>query len=114
MAGKYTFVADQGSKFDRILTWTNAAGTAYDLTGWTAKMEIRTAAGGTLLQTLQTSDSTIVLGGVAGTIRLVVGSAVTVLWTWASGVYDLELTDTTTEKTRLIQGNFVVSPEVTQ
>lgn len=113
MAGIYPLTIDQGATLDKLITWTSDAGIPYDITGWTAKMQIRDSPGGTLLQTLTTSDSTIVLGGAAGTIRLVLAAAVTSAWTWRTGVYDLELTNPSAAVTRLLQGPVTVSPEVT-
>ena len=113
MSGNWTFYWDQGATIDQTLTWSNSEGTPYNLTGWTAKMQIRERAGGTLYQTLTTSDATIVLGGAAGTIRLTLSATVTAAWTFLTGVYDLELTNGSNQVTRLLRGSVVVSPEVT-
>lgn len=114
MAGFYPLTIDQGATLDRLITWTNAAGTPYDLSGWTARMQIRDKPGGSsLYQTLTTDDSTIVLGGAAGTIRLVLAAATTSAWTWQTGHYDLELTNPDGAVTRLLQGKATLSPQVT-
>jgi hypothetical protein len=75
-----------------------------------------TAANGSL--TLGTSPTTnveasIILGGAAGTVVISLSDEVTADLTPATYVYDMELTSTTGDKTRLIQGPFVVDPEVT-
>lgn len=117
MSGTYALHLYQGATVDRTLTWENEAGTPYDITGWTAKMEIREREGGTVYATLTTTDGTIVLGGVAGTIRLLVDAATTAAWTWKSGVYDLLLTNpspTPDQTTRLIGGPAILHPGVTQ
>jgi hypothetical protein len=75
-----------------------------------------TAADGAL--TLGTSPTvniyaSVVLGGTAGTIVISLSDEVTADLTPATYVYDLELTSSTGDVTRLIQGAFVVDPEVT-
>lgn len=57
--------------------------------------------------------ASIVLGGSAGTVILSLSDEVTADLTPATYVYDLELTSSTGDVTRLIQGAFVVDAEVT-
>jgi hypothetical protein len=57
--------------------------------------------------------ASIVLGGSAGTVVISLSDEVTADLTPATYVYDLELTSSTGDVTRLIQGAFVVDPEVT-
>ncbi|WP_214327862.1 hypothetical protein [Nonomuraea sediminis] len=114
MAGTYHLKIDQGATLDRLITWKNAAGVPYDITGWTAKMQIRDRAGGTLYATLDSANGSIALGGAAGTIRLLATAATTSSWTWTLGRYDLELTDGSSQVTRLLEGLARLSPEVTQ
>lgn len=76
----------------------------------------RTATNGSL--TLGASPTvniyaSIVLGGSAGTVVISLSDEVTADLTPATYVYDLELTSSTGDVTRLIQGAFVVDPEVT-
>ena len=84
-----------------------------DLTGYSAALHVRAAKGAasTLLE-LTSSGASIVLGGVAGTIQLLQTAAETAAYTFTSGVYDLELTIGAVT-TRLLEGTFEVSPEVT-
>lgn len=114
MAGIVALTIDQGADLDRLLTWTDSDGTPIDLTGWAARMEIRSKPGGSLYAAFDTDDGSIVLGDAAGTIRITASAATTSAWTWARGVYDLELTDGAGKVTRLIQGSVTLTPEVTQ
>jgi hypothetical protein len=57
--------------------------------------------------------ASIVLGGAAGTVVISLSDEVTADLTPATYVYDLELTSSTGDVTRLIQGAFIVDPEVT-
>lgn len=119
MSGRYTFVHDQGATLDRTLTYKTSAGAPIDITGWTARMQIRSRPGGALYATLASTgevDGTITLGGVAGTIRLLVAAGVTSGWTFRSAYYDLELTNPAISPAlvrRLLYGPFVLSREVT-
>lgn len=58
-------------------------------------------------------EASIILGGTAGTIVISLSDEVTADLTPATYVYDMELHSPTGDKTRLIQGPFVVDPEVT-
>lgn len=100
--------------------WTYKAGasgaeTAVDLTGCTARMQIRTSAtAATALVTLTTEDGGITLGGAAGTIEVLIGADVTADFTFKQAVYDLEITFANGHKRTLIAGNVYVTPEITQ
>lgn len=111
-AATYNVICDQGATFQRQLTWTDSTGTAVNLTGYTARMQVRpTVDSSTLTLELTTSNGRITLGGAAGTIDLLVlASAMTMAGDY---VYDLELVYGTTV-TRLVQGFFTVRAEVTR
>lgn len=113
-AGNYNIVCDQGSTFTRVLTWKNSNGTAVDLTNYTARMQVRTNyASSTSLLTLTTENGGITLGGVAGTITLGASAASTAALAADTFVYDLEMI-TGSNVTRLVEGTFEVTPEVTR
>jgi hypothetical protein len=128
---------DQGAKFSQSLLWKDADGATIDLTGYTARMEIRSEIPSSdILLTLETNPKP---GGGAGNGRITLGlvedtpggtdlynilleidatdtaSLVTnnekQVWR-----YDLELlpADDEDEVVRLLQGKFVVFPEVTR
>lgn len=105
----------QGASFDYTLTWqTNGA--PVNLTGYTARMQVRDGYDGATAVVSLTSGSGITLGGTAGTIALALTPTVTAaIDATPSGqyVYDLELVNGSAV-TRLVQGNFIVSPEVTR
>jgi hypothetical protein len=60
-----------------------------------------------------TRSANIVLGGAAGTIVLDLSDEVTASLTAGTYFYDIELTSSTGSKTRLLEGTFIVSAEVT-
>lgn len=115
MAGQYTLRINQGANLDKTITWKDSAGVLKVLTGFTAELQVRFKKdSSSILVTMKTSDSTIVLGGVLGTIQLLQTAAQTAAYTFASALYDLELTSSGGVVTRLLEGPFLVSKEVTR
>ena len=114
-AGIYNIIADQGSTFTRQLTWEDSAGSAVNLTGYTARMDVRTSidAAGAATLSLTTGNGRIVLGGTAGTIALSAEGTATAAVVAGDYVYDLELVSGSTI-TRLVQGTFTLRGEVTR
>ena len=105
----------QGATFRKRLVWKAPNGTPIDLTGCTARMQVRSEVESvTPLLELNTAGGGIALGGAGGTIDLYVSDENTALVTWESGVWDLEITHPSGEVTRLAQGSISVSPEVTR
>lgn len=115
MAIKYNLTLEQGSTYDSPqLTWKDGNGTPYDLTGWTARMHVRSKiSDATTLLELTTENGRIILGGVLGTINLHLTALETADITWSEGVYDLELVNGTYVK-RFMGGKITVSKEVTR
>jgi hypothetical protein len=113
-AGTYNILADQGATFTRVITWTNSAGSPVNLTGYTARMSLRTTyTDTTVALSLTTENGRITLGGALGTITLNVDAATMATLAAKSYVYDLELVNGV-NVTRLLQGSFANSPEVTR
>ena len=114
-AGIYNIIAYQGSTFTRQLTWEDSAGSAINLTGYTARMDVRTSidAAGAATLSLTTANGRIVLGGTAGTIALSAEGTATAAVVAGDYVYDLELVSGSTI-TRLVQGTFTLRGEVTR
>lgn len=112
--GKYNMVCPQGSTFNQELTYTiNTLNV--NLSGYIAKMQIREKHTSTsALLTLTTENGGIVLGGSNGTISINIPSSTTTGFIAKEYVYDLELTSSNNTVTRLIEGKFIVTPEVTK
>ena len=113
--GRLNMECYQGASFDYTLTW-QTGGTPVNLSGYSARMQVRDGFdGGSAIVNL-TSGTGITLGGTAGTIVVALTATQTAaIDATPSGqyVYDLELVSGSTV-TRLIEGNFLVSPEVTR
>jgi len=112
--GSLDFLMPKGSTFSRTLTW-KISGSAVDLTNYTARMQARTShVSTTTVLDLTTANSKIVLGGTAGTITLTLSAADTAAITQSSLAYDLELVSAGGVVTRLVEGQIVLTPEVTR
>lgn len=113
-AGTYNITCEQGATLNLVLTWRNPDGSPIDVTGYTAKMQVRASkADSTALLTLQTGSG-ITLGGAAGTITLNASASATGGIDAGGYVYDLEMTSSDGTVTRLIEGAFTVSGQVTR
>jgi hypothetical protein len=110
----YDLCVQQGATFRRVITW-KADGALVNLTGYTARMQIRaTAEASTALIELTTENGRIALGGSAGTITLTISATDTAALTSGRGVYDLELVSGSGIVTRLLQGAVTISRNVTR
>ena len=115
LGNRYDLEIKQGATLSLTATWKDSAGTAVNLTGYTARMQVRSTYDSSTTILSLTSSSGITLGGVAGTIAITASATVTAALTapW-SGVWDLELVSGGGEVTRLLEGAASVSPEVTR
>lgn len=110
--GKYNITAYQGATFDLSMNWA-IGGTAINLTGYTAAMQVRPTASASSAVISLTNGNGITLGGTAGTIDIAISAAT--MGSVAAGqyVYDLELVQGA-NVSRLMQGTFLVDAEVTR
>lgn len=83
-----------------------------DLTGTTARMQIRPQIGGPVLLELNTENGGLAITG-PGTIERTISAADTAALTWTEGVYDLEVEYADGTVQRYLQGAVTVSREVT-
>ena len=109
-AARYSIRIEQGATWRTVLTLTDT-----DLTGYTARMQVRASTQATaVLLELTTEDGRITIDGPVGKITLVITDDDTTGLAWCTGVYDLEITSPGGETTRLLRGRATVSPEVTR
>lgn len=110
---KPDFVVKQGATFAKHVTWLNPSGGAVNVTGYTARMHLRrkiTDSDPAFI--LTTENGRITLGGVTGTVDLLISASDTATLS-GNYVYDLELVSGDYVK-RLLQGTITVDPEVTR
>lgn len=82
--------------------------TPVDMTGYTARMQIKNKIGGTVLETL-----TPVIDNDAHTITLTISADATESYTWRQGVYDIEMEAPGGTVTTIFSGGVTVTREVT-
>lgn len=83
-----------------------------DVTGWTAKLQVRDAQAGSVLWSASTEDGRITVGGADGRFRVTVPGTVTSGMT-RDGVYDLLATPPSGSPERVAQGSAFASLGVT-
>lgn len=111
---KYNFKVKQGSTFNRTLVYKNN-GSAVNITGYTARMQVRKSVTDSgILASLTTETGEIVLGGTAGTISLTLSATIMAGIVAGSWVYDLEIVSGSGFVYPILEGKFVVTPEVTR
>ena len=111
--GKYNLVCPQGATFSKQLTWA-IDGDPVDLTSYTARMQVREKyTSTTAILNLTTENGGITLGDDEGTIQIDIDADTTADIVAKDYVYDIELISASTV-TRLLEGRFIVTPEVTR
>jgi hypothetical protein len=115
LGNRYDLEIKQGATLSLTATWKDSSGTAVNLTGYTARLQVRATYDSSSTILSLTSSAGITLGGAAGTIAITASATTTAALTapW-SGVYDLELVSGGGEVTRLLEGTATVSPEVSR
>ena len=112
-AGLYDITIEQGVTFQLNLTWKDSNDAPLNLTGYSARMQVRETYDSEDTLVSLTSPGDITLGGALGTILITIQPAVTSILQFVEGVYDLELVSAGVV-TRLLQGKATISREVTK
>jgi len=115
MAGVYNITHRQGDTFNLALVYSDSAGDPINLTGFTAKCQLRAnASSDTAVLTATTSDGTLVITGAQGRIAFAISA--TAMGAIAAGtyVYDLEIESSGGVVTTILTGTFTITPEVTR
>jgi len=114
-AAKYNFEIEQGTTFTKPLVWKNNTGTVVNLSGYTARMQVRSSiTSDVVLLELTTENELILITPAQGKITLSIDADTTSRINWTKGVYDLEVESSNGIVTRLLRGNITVSKEVTR
>jgi hypothetical protein len=111
--GKYNMICPQGATFSKTLTW-KIDDVPVNLLGYTARMQAKDKHKSTCAPILNvtTENNGITLGGSEGTIDIIISAEETSGFYAKEYVYDLELASEGIVY-RLIEGKFIVTPEVT-
>ena len=111
--GKYNIVCPQGSTYNQQFTYS-IDDVPVNLFGYTARMQVREKhTSTTKILDLTTENGRIALGTSAGTITINVPASNTAALVAKDYVYDLELISSDIV-TRLFEGKFLVTAEVTK
>ena len=112
MAANYDITIEQGATFTFSVTVT-----ALNLTGYTARMQGRTshASPDKVFNLSSTSGGITITPATNSTILITISaSATAAIAAPSSGVYDLEIESVSSVVTRILQGTYPVTPEVTR
>ena len=101
---------EQGSSFSTTINLEDTAGSAINLTSYTASSQMRKSFYSSTYSTI----SSVITGNANGEITMTMTAANTANLTPGRYVFDLVITAPTTIKTRVVEGVIVVSPGVTQ
>lgn len=112
-AGKYNIVIEQGSTFNMNFT-IKTGSTPWDLTSYTARMQIRSSVGADTSVLSLTNGNGITLGDALGTVAVSISAAATAAIVAGRYVYDLEIQSAGGEVWRVIEGKATVRAEVTR
>jgi len=108
-------VIEQGADFFWTLTYKDNIGTPVDLTGYSARMQVREDYSSPLaLVDISTDSGEVTLGGAAGTIHIHLSAVETSALDFTTAKYDLEIADSQGVVTRLLQGAVTLSHEITR
>jgi hypothetical protein len=115
VAGRYDFAIITGTTFGRSLLWKNSSGNPVDLSGFSARLQVRGDADpAPLYADLSSETGGIVLGGTDGTIALSISSADTAAFPAGLAKYDLFVTNLASFTSCLLFGTVTIRAGVTQ
>jgi hypothetical protein len=124
-AGKYSFIIEQGATTNLNVQWTDASGSAIDLTGYQARMQIRPGIESSevyisLSSSLQPDGTGLNLAGScdcnppeSGSVGIYISAYSSSLLNFNEAYYDLEMVNGI-EVTRLLEGKIKLSKNVTR
>lgn len=114
-AAQYDFTIEQGATFVRSFVWKADDGTPVNLTGYTARMQVRQgySAQDALLEAT-TENGRLQIVGASGQVTLTLTAEDTGAIDWRRGRYDLELVAPDGTVKRLVEGVISISREITR
>jgi hypothetical protein len=113
-AARLPLIIEQGATWKHALIVRDGA-TPRDLTGYTARMQIRkVVTSADVLAELTVANSGITITAAQGRIDLVLSATATAGLPSGPSVYDFELEGPSGEVTRLLQGTVTVDAQVTR
>jgi hypothetical protein len=116
MAVSYNTVIDQGATWYLTVTYQNPNGTPIDITNYTAALQLRSLPSDPTAVLSLTTGAGITITGATGTVAITASATQTRAIDEGNYYYDLEISSPASPSvvTRLVQGQVVVSAEVTR
>lgn len=112
--GRLDLTISQGATFDDQFIWESGDGVAYNLTGFTARLQIRATKDDSTTLVSLTNGAGLTLGGIAGTIDVLLSATTTAALSFTTAFWDLELVSGGGVVYRLLEGYVTLSKEVTR
>ena len=114
MAGQKNWEVDQNTTFTFVIEYKDSDGVPINLTGASAKMQVRDTKGGSKLAfTLTSPSGGITIDPLLGTITVRMTPTQTNKLFYPKSSYDIMLTDSNAVKTKLVEGFLTLSRSVT-
>ncbi len=114
MAAQKNFEVDQNTTFSFVVEYKDSADQPIALTNATAKMQVRDTKGGSKLAfTLSSPASGIVIDAPNGKLTIKMSAAQTNSLFYPKSSYDIMITDSNGNKTKLREGYITLSRSVT-
>ena len=114
MAGQKNFEVDQNATFSFIVEYKDNNGSPIDLTGASAKMQVRDTKGGSKLAfTLTSPAGGITITPLLGKLSIKMTPTQTSKLFYPKSSYDIMVTDSNTNKIKLLEGFITLSRSVT-
>ena len=114
MAVQKNWEVDQGTTFTFTVEYKDNNDSPIDLTGATAKLQVRDTQGGSKLAfTLTSPASGIIINPLLGKLTIKMTATQTNKLFYPKSAYDLMITDSNLNKTKLMQGFLTLSRSVT-
>lgn len=113
MAGQKNWEVDVNTTYSFSVAYKDPNGDPIDITGSTAKMQVRNAQGDKLAFTLTSPSGGITIDGPNGLITVKMTPTQTSKLFYPKSVYDLMLTDSQANKIKLVGGYLTASRSVT-
>ena len=114
MAGKKNFEVDQNATFSFIIEYKDNNGNPIDLDGSSAKLQVRDTAGGSKLAfSLTSPNGGIIIDEPNGKLTIKMTPTQTTKLFYPKSSYDIMVTDSNLNKTKLLEGFITLSRSVT-
>ena len=114
-AGQLDLTIEKGATFKKVLYWKDSSKNAVDLTGYIARMQIRSSIkASSFLIELTTENGGITITPLEGKIELYISDTNTSALQGNVGVYDMEVIDGSDTVTKFIRGVVSMTEEVTK